>query len=116
MAYVDKYPEYKHASVDVLLWKAEQNQLIYRKYIYNNPFEKKDFIDDLNWEVEDDIIQLGKDKMTMKEHLDNQRKVCLVNRGVDTRQDYTGLLIQTHKSLYFFETISPEVCHEFIRD
>ena len=98
------------------MWKADQNQLIYRKYIYNNPFEKKDFTAEENWEVVDEVIQLGKDKMTMKEHLDNQRKVCLVNRGVDTRLDYTGLLIQTHKSIYFFEIKSPEICHEFIED
>ena len=53
---MDKYPVSKNASIDVLLWKSEQNQLIYRKYIYINPFEKKDFIDDLNWDIDDEII------------------------------------------------------------
>ena len=71
MAYVDKYPESKNASIDVLLWRADRYQLIYRKYIYNNPFEKKDFSDDLYWQMDDEVIQLGKDKMIMKEHLDN---------------------------------------------
>ena len=53
VAYVDKLSQRKDATVDVLLWKMEQNQLIYRKYIYNNPFEKKNFADNLNWDIED---------------------------------------------------------------
>ena len=113
---MDKYPDSKNASVDVLLWRADQNQLIYRKYIYSNPFEKKDFTDEDNWEVEDELIQLGKDKMKMKEHLDNQRKVCLVNRGLESKQDYTGLLIQTNESLHFFEKDSPDVCIDLIEE
>ena len=98
-----------------MLWRADQNQLIYRKYIYNNPFEKKDFTDEDNWEVEDETIQLGKDKK-IKELLDKQRKVCLVNRGVNTRDDYTGLLIQTNESLHFFEKDSPDVCIDLIEE
>ena len=98
-----------------MLWRADQNQLIYRKYIYNNPFEKKDFTDEDNWEVEDETIQLGKDKK-IKELLDKQRKVCLVNRGVNTRDDYTGLLIQTNESLHFFEKDSPNDCIDLIED
>ena len=54
--------------------------------------------------------------MKMKEHLDDQRKVCLVNRGVNEREDYTGLLIQTHESIYFFEMSDPDDCIEFIED